>query len=69
MCARLLLAMPPQREVTWTEATINPDTELALAGAFDRLLSLEPAADEAGATGDERGLPHHSVVGLARLSA
>lgn len=48
LCARLLLAMPDPKAVRWTEAIIDPPIEAALANVFDRLLALEPAADEDG---------------------
>jgi hypothetical protein len=48
LCARLLLAMPAPRQVTWSEATISPGTEAAIADVFGKLLSLDPAADEDG---------------------
>jgi hypothetical protein len=48
LCARLLLAMPETRPVRWSEAIVDPPTEAALGSVFDRLLSLEPAADEDG---------------------
>ncbi|MCC7085286.1 MAG: DUF3987 domain-containing protein [Pirellulales bacterium] len=48
LCARLLLAMPDSRPVRWSETTISPATEAAMAKVYDRLLSLEPAADEEG---------------------
>jgi hypothetical protein len=48
LCARLLLAMPEPKPVPWSEATVHPDVEAALGGMFERLLSLEPAADEEG---------------------
>jgi hypothetical protein len=46
--ARLLLTMPPQRQVHWSEATVSPATEAAMADVFTKLLSLEAAADEDG---------------------
>lgn len=48
LCARFLLAMPDPRPVKWTEATIDAATEAAIEHVYDRLLSLEPAADAEG---------------------
>lgn len=48
LCARLLLAMPDPRPVRWSDAIVDPPTEAAMRSFFDRLLSLEPAADEDG---------------------
>ena len=48
LCARLLMAMPEPRQVKWSEAIVDPPTEAAMQGVFDRLLALEPAADEEG---------------------
>ena len=48
LCARLLLAMPNVGDVVWTEETVNPQMESELETIFDRLSSLEPAADENG---------------------
>jgi hypothetical protein len=48
LCARLLLAMPEAKPVRWTDATVSPQTEAAMANVFERLLALEPAADEEG---------------------
>jgi hypothetical protein len=48
LCARLLLAMPDPKPVRWSDATIDPEIETALAGVFDKLLSMEPAADAEG---------------------
>ena len=48
LCARLLLAMPQPKPVRWSEQTISPRTELALANIFDGLLALEPAGDADG---------------------
>ena len=47
LCARLLFAMPPARVITWTDATIDVETELALSQVFNNLFeNLEPALDE-----------------------
>ncbi|MFB3105995.1 MAG: YfjI family protein, partial [Pseudomonadales bacterium] len=47
LCARLLLAMPPAKVITWTDATIDVETELTLSQVFNNLLEgLEPALDE-----------------------
>lgn len=48
LCARLLLVMPQPQPVRWTEATVDQQTEAAMNQLFDRLLSLEPAANEHG---------------------
>ncbi len=48
LCARLLLAMPEPKPVKWTDATASPATKAAIAKVFDRLLALEPAADDEG---------------------
>ena len=49
LCARLLLAMPKPKPVKWTDSVISPMTEGALDVTFEKLLSLEPAANEHGA--------------------
>jgi hypothetical protein len=51
MVARFLLAFPPQKTKTWTEADIDPQTELAIAALLDRLYDLQP---EKADTGDPR---------------
>ena len=48
LCARLLLAMPEPRAVTWTEAAVDHETEAALAEVFSRLLAMEPGTDDNG---------------------
>ena len=48
LCARLLLAMPEPTPIRWTDAIVDPLIEAALGNVFDRLLALEPAADEDG---------------------
>ena len=48
LCARLLMAMPASKAVRWTDETVDQKTEAAITETFDRLLSLEPAADEHG---------------------
>ncbi|MCC7085583.1 MAG: DUF3987 domain-containing protein [Pirellulales bacterium] len=48
LCARLLLAMPQAKPVRWTEATVSPATEATIGKVYERLLALEPAADEEG---------------------
>lgn len=48
LCARLLLAWPEPREVRWSEATVDAQTEAAMGEVFDRLFGLEPAADAEG---------------------
>ena len=48
LCARLLLTIPDPRIVQWTEATVGPGTERALAGVFDKLLSMEGGLDDIG---------------------
>ena len=46
------MAMPEPRPVKWTEAIVDPPVEAAMQNVFDRLLTLEPAAD-----GDGRPMP------------
>jgi hypothetical protein len=48
LCARLLLTMPEPKPVRWSEATVSSQTEAMLDKVFERLLALEPAADEEG---------------------
>lgn len=48
LCARLLLAMPPPKPVVWTDVTVDQQAESSMNDLFDRLLSLEPAANEHG---------------------
>ncbi len=48
LCARLLMAMPETRPVTWTDATVDADVEHQISVVFDRLLALEPATNEHG---------------------
>lgn len=48
LLARLLLAMPPRRPKRWTEATIPPHVEAAMANLFDRLFALQPTLDSNG---------------------
>ena len=48
LCARLLLAMPDPKPVVWSDATVNPKIENAVSKVFDRLKTLEPAANEHG---------------------
>lgn len=48
LCAWLLMAMPEPRPVRWSEATIPPAVEAAMGKVFDKLLSMEPAADAEG---------------------
>ncbi len=48
MCARLLMAMPKPKRVTWSEAIVNPEIEALMANVFDELLKLEPAATPEG---------------------
>jgi len=48
LCARILFAMPDPKPVRWTDATVDPDTEQAIEQVFDRLFSLESAADAEG---------------------
>jgi Protein of unknown function (DUF3987)/Primase C terminal 2 (PriCT-2) len=45
MCARILLAMPADREIRWSEAEIDEATELAMQGLYAKLLTLEPAVN------------------------
>jgi hypothetical protein len=46
LCARLLLAMPQQRPVVWTDAVIDPFTEAGMGSIFEKLFTLEPAAQD-----------------------
>lgn len=48
LCARLLMAMPVQRPVRWTETILRPATETIISEVYDHLLALEPAADAEG---------------------
>lgn len=48
LCARLLLAMPEPKPVTWTDEIVDPQIEQQVTEVFTRLLDLEPAADEFG---------------------
>ena len=48
LCARLLLAMPESKPVRWTDDTVDVNTEQAMGEVFDRLIGLEPAANENG---------------------
>lgn len=48
LCARLLLTMPENRPVTWTDTIIDPSIEAALDSVIDQLLTLEPGTDEDG---------------------
>lgn len=48
LCARLLMAMPESRPVRWSETIIDPTTEASMGAVFDKLLTLEPAADADG---------------------
>lgn len=44
LAARLLMAFPPRRPKTWSDAEMRPEVELEYAGIFDRLFSLQPAS-------------------------
>ncbi len=48
LCARLLLAMPPSKPVTWSDATVSTTAEKTITGLFDRLIDLEPGVSEQG---------------------
>ncbi len=48
LCARLLLAMPPSKPVTWSDATVSATAEKTITGLFDRLIDLEPGVSEQG---------------------
>jgi 5S rRNA maturation endonuclease (ribonuclease M5) len=48
LAARLLLAFPPRKPKTWTEADIDPDKEAELERLFDNLYDLQPAINEEG---------------------
>ena len=46
LCARLLMAMPTSSPVVWSDATIDVPTEQKMSGLIDKLLTIEPAANE-----------------------
>lgn len=48
LAARLLLACPPRISKAWSDATIHPATESAVAAMFGRLYGLSMDADEDG---------------------
>jgi hypothetical protein len=48
LCARLLLAMPDPKPVTWTDAIVDQATEAAVGQVFERLIGMESAADGDG---------------------
>jgi hypothetical protein len=48
LTARLLLAMPPRRRKSWTEAEAAPETVKAYEDLLDKLLGLELVDDEQG---------------------
>lgn len=48
LAARLLLAAPPRKRRTWTEADIPVRLAERMAGVFDLLFSLEPESDDDG---------------------
>ena len=48
LCARLLLAMPDPKPVTWSEAIVSPVTGNALEELLERLSTIAPAADDEG---------------------
>lgn len=48
MLARLLFAMPPRKPKRWTEADVDPKTEVAVALVLDRLYALKPGIDDDG---------------------
>ena len=48
LCARLLMAKPESKPVTWTDDVVDPQIELAVSEVFSRLLDLDPAANEFG---------------------
>lgn len=44
LVSRFLLARPPRGDLRWRDETIPPEIAERVAGVFDRLLALEPAA-------------------------
>jgi hypothetical protein len=48
LLARLLMAMPPVKPRTWSEATIDPPVLHALDDVYERLFALEPGRDGDG---------------------
>lgn len=42
LAARLLLAYPPRRPKSWTEADISDDAKAAISAVFDKLFALQP---------------------------
>ncbi|MDY3561967.1 DUF3987 domain-containing protein [Gemmata sp. JC673] len=46
LAARLLLACPPRKAKTWTEADIDPRAEAEMAALFDQLYELQPTETE-----------------------
>jgi hypothetical protein len=48
LCARLLMAMPDAKPVRWSDSIVDPQTESAMAGIFDRLIGMSSGADGEG---------------------
>ena len=48
LCARLLLSMPCQRPVVWSEKTVESSVEEAMETVFDGICDLAPEFDETG---------------------
>lgn len=48
LCARLLLAMPETKPVSWTDDVVGPSTYKAMDDLLERMLAMEPAADADG---------------------
>lgn len=46
LCARLLLAMPEQKAVSWTDAVVSDSVENSINDLFDRLFSINHEVDE-----------------------
>ena len=48
LCARLLMTMPEPRPVVWSDEAVDQVTEQRMTDLFDRLFSIELAANEHG---------------------
>jgi hypothetical protein len=48
LCARLLLAMPDHKPVSWTDAIVDPDAENLITRIFEHLAQLQPVKDDCG---------------------